>query len=180
MTDDSLSHGLLERFQSPARGFYPTPIWWWSGERLDAERLRWQMERLAAGGAKNLLIMNLLPTAPDIGKSRDEPVMFTEEWWDLFEGVCRDAEELGVSLWLYDQIGHGGANLLGEVTRRNPDATGLALERAVVEVDGQGSVECPPAGTALAAALVEEDGTVRQVEAAGGTASAPAVAQSST
>jgi hypothetical protein len=163
---------LLERFQSPDRSFYPTPIWWWSGERLDPARLRWQMERLAAGGAMNLVIMNLLPTAPEMGKSRDDPILFSEEWWGLFEGVCRDAERLGVSLWLYDQIGHGGANLLGEVTARDPSATGLALERTVVDVDGHGTVECPPAGTVVAAAFVARDGTTRPVDPADGRASA--------
>lgn len=163
---------LLDRFQAPDRSFFPTPIWWWSGERLDADRLRWQMERLVAGGAKSLVVMNLLPSAPEMGKAQDEPQLFSEEWWTLFEGVCRDAERLGVSLWLYDQIGHGGANLLGEVTARDPGATGLVLERAVVDVDGRGTVECPPAGTPLAAAFVERDGTVRQVEPTGRRASA--------
>jgi hypothetical protein len=155
---------LLERFQSPDRSFYPTPIWWWSGERLDAARLRWQLERLVAGGAKNLVIMQLLPEVPDIGKSRDDPLLFSEEWWGFFEGVCADAEEFGASLWLYDQIGHGGANLLGEVTLRNPSATGLALERVVAAVEGNGFVECPPAGTPIAAALVTPEGTVQPLE----------------
>jgi hypothetical protein len=161
---------LLRRFRDPDRGFYPTPIWWWSGERLDAERLRWQMERLVAAGAKSLLLMNLLPEVPDIGKSRDDPAMFSEEWWGFFERVCRDAEELGAALWLYDQIGHGGANLLGEATLRNPEATGRELGRAVVEVDGGGEVACPPAGTAIAAALVTGDGAVRPVEVVDGIA----------
>lgn len=152
---------LLARFQDPAASFYPTPVWWWSGERLDPGRLRGQMERLLAGGVKNLLIMNLLPEVPDLGKSRDETALFSPEFWEIFEGVCRDAEELGISLWLYDQIGHGGANLLGEVTRRNPDAVGRALERVVVEIDGKGAAECPPAGTPVGAALVEGDGTLR-------------------
>ncbi len=163
---------LLERFQRPDRSFFPTPIWWWSGERLDPARLRWQMERLAAGGALNLVVMNLLPTVPEMGKTRDDPALFSERWWEVFEGVCRDAEELGVSLWLYDQIGHGGANLLGEVIAEDPSATGLVLERAVVEVDGRGTVECPPAGTVVAAAFVEPDGTVRPVAPAGRGASA--------
>ncbi|MBS1878516.1 MAG: hypothetical protein JST31_03285, partial [Actinobacteria bacterium] len=163
---------LLQRFRSPDRSFYPTPIWWWSGERLDADRLRWQLERLVAGGARNFVIMNLLPEVPDIGKSRDDPPLFSEQWWGFFEGVCRDAEELGASIWLYDQIGHGGANLLGEVTGRNPEATGMELERAVVEIDGAGAVECPPAGTPLAAALVGRDGTLRPVEVEGGAARA--------
>lgn len=172
MTGDSLGSGLLERFQSPDRRFYPTPIWWWSGERLDADRLRWQLERLVAGGARSFVIMNLLPEVPDIGKSRDDPLLFSEEWWGFFEGVCRDAEEIGASLWLYDQIGHGGANLLGEVALRSPGAAGLALERVVIEVDGQGSVECPPAGTALAAAFVAADGAIRPVDPVAGRASA--------
>lgn len=172
MNADPLSPGLLERFQSPDARFYPTPIWWWSGERLDAERLRWQLERLVAGGAKSFVIMQLLPEVPDIGKSRDDPLLFSEEWWGFFEGVCRDAEELGASLWLYDQIGHGGANLLGGVTAINPDATGMELGRVVVEVAGEGSVACPPAGTAIAAALVASDGTVRPVEVVDGTAAA--------
>lgn len=163
---------LLERFEDPDRSFFPTPIWWWSGDRLDAARMRWQMERLVAGGAMNLVIMNLLPTVPEMGMTRDDPLLFSERWWELFEGVCRDAEELGVSLWLYDQIGHGGANLLGEVIARDPDATGLVLDRTVVDVEGRGSVECPPAGTVVAAAFVERDGTIRPVEPAGGRASA--------
>lgn len=163
---------LLDRFQDPDRSFFPTPIWWWSGDRLDAARLRWQMERLVAGGAMNLVVMNLLPTVPEMGMTRDDPVLFSERWWELFEGVCRDAEELGASLWLYDQIGHGGANLLGEVIARDPDAAGLVLDRTVVDVEGHGSVECPPAGTVVAAAFVERDGTVRQVAPSGRRASA--------
>ena len=172
MTDESRGGDLLERFRRPAPGFYPTPIWWWSGERLDARRLRWQLERLVAGGAKSFVLMQLLPEVPDIGKSRDDPLLFSEEWWGFFEGVCRDAEELGASLWLYDQIGHGGANLLGEVTRANPGANGMALERVVVEVDGSGVVECPPAGTPIAAAFVEEGGALRPVELRDGGARA--------
>src|SRR6201999_3806306 len=151
-------------FQDPDARFYPTPIWWWSGERLDAERMRWQLERLVAGGAKSFVIMNLLPEVPDIGKSRDDPLLFSEEWWGFFQGVCRDAEELGAALWLYDQIGHGGANLLGEATLRNPEGTGRELGRAVVEVEGGGEVACPPAGTAIAAALVTSAGAVHPVE----------------
>ncbi len=164
MTEDPRQVGLLECFQRPDRSFFPTPIWWWSGERLDADRLRWQLERLVAGGAKNFVIMNLLPEVPDIGKSRDDPALFSEEWWGFFEGVCEDAKELGASLWLYDQIGHGGANLLGEATLRHPSASGRALERVVVEVEGSGTIECPPAGEPLAAAFVAADGTTRPLE----------------
>ena len=38
---------LVRRFDEPPRSFSPVPIWWWSGEKLDAQRLRWQLERFA-------------------------------------------------------------------------------------------------------------------------------------
>ena len=55
---------LEKRFDDPPRSFSPVPIWWWSGERLDPERLRWQLERFAQGGIYNLVVMNLAPTGP--------------------------------------------------------------------------------------------------------------------
>jgi len=35
---------LDKRFDDPPRSFSPVPIWWWSGEKFDAQRLRWQLE----------------------------------------------------------------------------------------------------------------------------------------
>src|SRR5437660_2327962 len=49
---------LDTRFDDPPRSFSPVPIWWWSGEKLDAQRLRWQLERFAEGGVYNLLILD--------------------------------------------------------------------------------------------------------------------------
>jgi hypothetical protein len=35
---------LERRFDDPPRSFSPVPIWWWSGELLEPERLRWQLD----------------------------------------------------------------------------------------------------------------------------------------
>ena len=48
---------LVKRFDDPPRSFSPVPIWWWSEEKLDAQRLRWQLERFAQGGVYNLLYL---------------------------------------------------------------------------------------------------------------------------
>src|SRR5919108_121789 len=148
---------LWTRFAEPARRFWTTPLWWWSGDRLDARRLRWQMERLFEGGARNLVIMNLAPTGPLYGADADDPPFMSEGWWELFDGVCRDAHELGVGIWFYDQIGFSGANLQGEIVRRHPEDTGLALERVTAIVEGGGEVVCPEAGRPIAAAAVPVD-----------------------
>ena len=154
---------LWTRFAEPARGFWPTPLWWWSGDRLDAGRLRWQMERLFEGGARNLVIMNLAPTGPLYGADADDPPFMSEAWWELFDGVCRDAHELGMGIWFYDQIGFSGANLQGEIVRRHPEDTGLALGRVAVVLESGGEVVCPHAGRPIAAAALPVDDAGRPI-----------------
>jgi hypothetical protein len=44
---------LVRRFDEPPRSFSPVPIWWWSGEKLDAKRLRWRLERFEEEGWKS-------------------------------------------------------------------------------------------------------------------------------
>lgn len=136
---------LLDRFREPPRRFSPTPIWWWSADKLQPERLRWQLERFAEGGVYNLVILNLAPTGPLYGSDADDPVFFSEEWWRIFRGVCADAAELGISLWFYDQIGFSGANIQGELVRANPDFAAMELERITRTVEGEVSIECPQA-----------------------------------
>ena len=58
----------------------------------------------------------------------------------LFEGVCRDADELGCQLWFYDQIGFSGANFQGQVVRERPEQAGRWPERV------EASSGCPEGG----------------------------------
>ncbi|MFV2177754.1 glycosyl hydrolase [Actinomadura sp. LOL_016] len=113
---------------APPRTHSPAPIWWWSGERLDRRRLRDQLERFAAGGVYNLVILNLAPSGPMFGADADEPAFFTDAWWELLDGVCEDALELGVSLWFYDQLGFSGADLQARLVRDVPAYAGQWLE----------------------------------------------------
>ncbi|MEA2293958.1 MAG: hypothetical protein QOE86_1597, partial [Solirubrobacteraceae bacterium] len=135
---------LLDRFTEPPREFSPVPLWWWSGDTVTAERLRRQLERLAAGGVFNVVVMNVAPTSPLYGKDADDPPFMSQAWWALFEGVCRDASELGVRLWFYDQIGFSGANFQGQVVQRHPEHAGRWLER----VDA--ACGCPAGGAPIA------------------------------
>ena len=161
---------LWDRFAEPPRAYSPVPLWWWSGDTVTAERLRWQLERLAAGGVFNVVVMNVAPTSPLYGKDADDPPFMSEVWWALFEGVCRDAEELGVSLWFYDQIGFSGANFQGQVVRRHPEHAGRWLGRETVEGEGELSLECPPGGTPIGAAALTPGGELVPVALDGRTA----------
>lgn len=120
-----------QRWQTPDPAFSPAPIWWWSGDRLDPARLRWQLERFAEGGVYNLVILNLAPTGPLHGSRADDPAFLTPEWWAIFRAVCRDARELRIKLWFYDQIGFSGANLQGQLVRANPEFVGQQIQSRV-------------------------------------------------
>src|SRR5919202_723955 len=148
---------LEKRFDDPPRSFSPAPIWWWSGERLDPERLRWQLERFAEGGVYNLVVMNLAPTGPMFGSDPDDPSFFSEEWWEIFRGVCEDARRLGISIWFYDQIGFSGANLQAEIVKERPEFAGRWLERTVREMSEAGTLESPAGGKVIAGAAVPID-----------------------
>lgn len=123
----------LSRLSHPDPAFSPAPIWWWSGEPLDSARLRWQLERFAAGGVYNLVILNLAPAGPLHGSLADDPPFLSRAWWDIFVEVCRDAKALGIRLWFYDQIGFSGANLQGLLIRTQPEYAGQMLGSQVVE-----------------------------------------------
>lgn len=153
MTDGARE--LLARFTDPAPEYGPLPIWWWSGAKVTRDRLRRQMAELTSQGIRQAVVMCLAPTGPTFGSLADDPPYLSEEWLRLLDGVCADAEELGFSLWMYDQIGFSGANFQGRLTAGHPEFAGLALYRTtVVAGDGETVVRPPTGHTPLAAYAV--------------------------
>ena len=134
---------LQRLFDEPSRDFSPTPLWWWSGEEVTAERMEWQLRRFAAGGIYNLVLINLAPAGPQFGAETDDPQWFSEVWWQRVERACELAQELGMRLWFYDQIGFSGANLQGRVTREHPWAAGSTVVRRAGELSGGRPVLAP-------------------------------------
>src|SRR5688572_25181519 len=94
----------LNQFKEPDPAFSPVPAWWWSGEKLDIDRMRWQMDQLAAMGIRNIVIINLAPSGTLFGSDPDDPPYMSEPWWRIFGQVCDHARAIGMSIWFYDQI----------------------------------------------------------------------------
>src|SRR5919202_638127 len=141
-------------FREPAPIYSPVPIWWWSGEPLTRERLTWQMERLAEGGVRNAIVLNLAPRGPLFGCVADDPPFFSEEWWALFRHVLEEGKRLGLSIWFYDQLGFSGARLQEELIMAHPSCAGASLERLEADARPGASVDlaAPPGATVLSAA----------------------------
>ncbi|ULL19875.1 hypothetical protein DVH26_19085 [Paenibacillus sp. H1-7] len=124
---------LQTRFAIPDPHFGPVPFWWWSGEEVTEERIRWQLQKFREGGLRNIGIIHLAPTGPQYGSCGDSPVFMSDDWWVLFEVALREAERLGMRLWFYDQIGFSGANELARLVASNPEFSGYHLRRYLPE-----------------------------------------------
>ncbi len=62
---------------NPDMRWRPLPAWWWSGEKLDEERLRWQLDRLAEMGCGGIAFASLAPFGPAGGSVGDDPPVGT-------------------------------------------------------------------------------------------------------
>lgn len=120
---------LQAQFAEPNPEFGPVPFWWWSGEEVTEERVRWQLQKFRAGGLRNIGIIHLAPTGPQYGSVGDRPIFMSEDWWMLFEVAVREAERLGMRIWFYDQIGFSGANELARIVSVHPEYAGYQLRR---------------------------------------------------
>lgn len=144
---------VSDSFAEPLPEYSPVPIWWWSGDPVEPDRVREQVARMAEGGIRNAIILNLAPSGPLYGSRPDEPPFLTDQWWDLFAVALEAGKQAGVRLWFYDQLGFSGAGLQARVVRDNGAYRGISLNRVVKDVEGPATVEMatPPGGTALTA-----------------------------
>lgn len=153
---------LAEVFRDPPGEFWPVPLWWWSGEPVVAERLCWQLDQLAAGGVRAVVVMNLAPSGTSFGCPADDPPWFSEQWWELFVLTCEHARALGMRVWFYDQLGFSAANVQGQVVNQHPECAGEAIERLVVDTDEACDLSAPADSRPVAAAALslDADGTI--------------------
>lgn len=146
-------------FAQPQKPFSPTPLWWWSGDRITADRLRHQLDSLAAAGVHNLVVINLAPNGPNRGALADDPPLFSEEWWGLWSELVQHASMLGTRLWFYDQLGFSSANLQGQLIVDHPEHAGAALDRLSADLQrgGTATLTCADIGRAIGATALELD-----------------------
>ena len=97
----------------------------------------------------NLVILNLAPSGPLFGSDADDPAFMSDAWWDLLDGVCEDAAELGVSPLVLRPVGLLRRRPAGTTGRRQPRYAGSAGAAAVV--DGDGELSCPADGRPVGA-----------------------------
>lgn len=152
-----LKVGLREGFANPPAGYGEVPFWWWTGEKLDVERLNWEVDELARKGISGVQVNYAHQDVrndvqPNWLTYPNEPEVLTDEWFDVFQQVAEHCRELnmGVGLSGYTLDWQSSPNnLFDRLIYRDRETQSRTL-RAAVKKDVK-------AGTPYADALSEAD-----------------------
>lgn len=87
-------------FQTPPPGYGEVPFWWWTGEKLNKERLLRELDELHKAGISGTQI-NYAHTRSDGWKTAAvEPAIFSDEWWDVFSFMAKESAKRGMGIGL--------------------------------------------------------------------------------
>ncbi|MBR4750927.1 MAG: hypothetical protein IK077_04135 [Thermoguttaceae bacterium] len=97
--------GLRDGFNNPPEGYGEVPFWWWTGEKLDVERLNWQLDELKKNGISGVQVNYAHQDVrndvqPNWLTYPNEPEVLTDEWFDVFEKVAEHCRELNMGVGL--------------------------------------------------------------------------------
>lgn len=111
---------FLEAFNDPPRENGEVPFYWWTGDKLNKERLKKQLAALAEKGVAGVQVnyAHMLEGGENddsyggFGRSiPGDPIQFSEAWWEFFGYAAEVCESLGMGIGVGDYtlawIGNG-------------------------------------------------------------------------
>ena len=129
---------IAKEFTLPPPGYGEVPFWWWTGEKLDKERLLWQLEELHKAGVSGTQI-NYAHTRSDGWKTETvEPAIFSEEWWDIFSFMAKESAKrnMGIGLSGYTLDWPGRDNLFRQLGITDDSLHARVLDARLQDVAG--------------------------------------------
>lgn len=122
---------VLPGFQSPPSGYGEVPFWWWTGDKLDVDRMIGQIKELHKKGISGVQVNYSHFDTPGWMTDQDEPRLFTEAWWDVYSRISEACAKLnmgiGLSTYTIDWP-RGAKNLFYELFYRKPELNAIQLE----------------------------------------------------
>lgn len=112
---------LRSEFVNPPKGYGNIPFYWWSGDRLNKERLKEQLEILSQSATDGFSV-SYIHTDPEVDSvfnkngyglfgrtSPGNPPVFSEDWWNIWNWFSGECAQLGLGVGLDDYtIGWNG------------------------------------------------------------------------
>ncbi|MBQ6924556.1 MAG: hypothetical protein IJQ73_07940 [Kiritimatiellae bacterium] len=121
---------LEDLFRAPPSGYGEVPFWWWTGEKLDKERIAWQLRELRAKGVSGTQVNYAHLMTHGWATVPVEPPIFSDEWWDVFAFAAEESARLGMGIGLsgYTLDWPGCDNLYRHLGIETDETRGRVLE----------------------------------------------------
>ncbi|MCF7885019.1 MAG: hypothetical protein K9M80_00865 [Candidatus Marinimicrobia bacterium] len=113
-------------FQSPPDRLNILPFWFWNGE-LKKSELEWQLKEYYDRGIPGLFIH---------GRFGLKVPYLSEEWFDRVEFVVKKAREIGIDIWIYDEMNWPSGSANKQVIEKYPHLGQKYLEMVILWIDG--------------------------------------------
>lgn len=92
---------LSQTFRRPPLATHaPVPFYWWAGEKLDRQRIAWQLDQLHAKGIRQTVIS--YPHLPNGENDPGDPPIFSFEWWNLLRWFLKECAKRGMTAGIQD------------------------------------------------------------------------------
>lgn len=123
---------VLPGFQNPPAGYGEVPFWWWTGDLLDKDRLRWQIEQLHEKGIPGMQVNYAHEDTSGWPTYAAEPEIFSDAWWDLWRFVADECIQRGMGIGLsgYTIDWPNGRSLVSRLIYSDPEIQGREIKVA--------------------------------------------------
>ncbi len=115
-----------ENFKTPPREMGILPFWFWNGE-LDAKEMEWQLREYHRKGIPGIFIH---------GRFGLKVPYLSEQWFERAKFVVAKAKEIGIDVWVYDEMNWPSGTAERQVPAQYPHLTQRYLELVALHVPG--------------------------------------------
>ena len=130
--DRSPDLDVLPGFKKPPPGYGEVPFWWWTGDKLNPDRMISQLKELHKKGISGVQVNYSHYDTPGWLTDQDEPEIFSEEWWKVYSRISGECSRLnmgiGMSTYTIDWP-RGASNLFYRLFYSKPGLNALQLEK---------------------------------------------------
>lgn len=115
-----------ENFKTPPRELGILPFWFWNGD-LDPQEMEWQMREYHRMGIPGVFIH---------GRFGLKVPYVSGEWFERVKFAVEKAKEIGLDMWVYDEMNWPSGTAERNVLKQYPHLTQRYLELVALNVDG--------------------------------------------
>ncbi len=122
---------VMPGFKNPPPGYGEVPFWWWTGDKLDVDRMIVQLKKLHEKGISGVQVNYSHYDSEGWLTDQDSPAIFSDEWWQVYSKISEACAKLdmgiGLSTYTLDWP-RGAKNLFYNLFYRKPELNAIQLE----------------------------------------------------